>query len=182
MKRQEFRSVRSSRIPGVVQIFPEINIDWRGENVEVYRQDKHCTEEVLGKDVSFIQDNMNISSRDTLRGLHGDYITDKLVSCVFGRIYLVVVDQRIGSVTFGEWESFVLEETTKCQVFIPKGMLNGHLCLSDRCIFTYKTTAYFTKVEDQITRKWNDPEFSIWWPISNPRLSERDDCAKSNVS
>jgi dTDP-4-dehydrorhamnose 3,5-epimerase len=142
--------------------YPEINVDFRGENVEAWRED-------FWEGHTFVQCSFSVSTKDTLRGLHGDDFTDKLVFCTLGRVYLVVVEPNSR-----KWESFIIDDKRRMQVLIPKGYLNGHLCLSDMCIFTYMLTATFQGVDEQMTRRWDDPAYGIWWPISNPRLSERD--------
>ena len=63
-------------------------------------------------------------------------------------------------------------------VLVPAGCLNGHLCLSDKCIFFYKWSEKYKQPDDQITVLWNDPELNISWPTDTPVLSERDRRAK----
>ena len=118
------------------------------------------------------------SRKNVLRGLHGDKVTWKNITCVWGEIYLVVVDNRPDSKTYREWDSFVLSERNHLSVLVPAGFVNGHLCLSDECLFHY-TQSYpkeYVDWMDQDTIKWNDERIGINWPIAvkSPILSERD--------
>ena len=107
--------------------------------------------------------------------MHGDNKTWKLVSCPFGKYYLVVIDLNKGSATHGLWEAFVLSDINKMQILIPPNHANGHLILSERAIFQYKQSEYYSPGK-QFTIKYNDPKYNIWWPIDEPTLSLRDQC------
>jgi dTDP-4-dehydrorhamnose 3,5-epimerase len=95
---------------------------------------------------------------------------------VWGEIYLVVVDNRPDSVNYQKWESYIISERNHLSVLVPPNFLNGHLCLSEECLFHY-TQAYpndYVDWQDQDTGKWNDPDLNINWPINNPILNWRD--------
>jgi dTDP-4-dehydrorhamnose 3,5-epimerase len=81
---------------------------------------------------------------------------------------------REDSPTYKQQDTFYINEKNKLQVLIPPGCVNGHLCLSDSCLFSYKLTEDYVSIDDQISIKWNDPEYNIFWPISSPILSKRD--------
>ena len=100
-------------------------------------------------------------------------IQEKLISCLYGRFYLVVVDCKKDSKQFLQWESFELSDLNREQVLIPPGFGNGHLVLSDRAIFHYKQSTYYERAS-QFTYLWDDPAINISWPTSNPILSVRD--------
>jgi dTDP-4-dehydrorhamnose 3,5-epimerase len=121
----------------------------------------------------FIQDDISTSYRNVLRGIHGDSKTWKLVSCLKGSFYLVVVNNDSSSLQFGKWEGFTLSDVNRKQVLIPPKFGNGHLVLSESAIFHYKQTTDYDR-KGQFTLLWNDPEFDIWWPTDNPILSRRD--------
>jgi dTDP-4-dehydrorhamnose 3,5-epimerase len=154
---------------GVLLIVPDIHEDFRGQYVETYNAAEYKRQ---GIDVDFVQDDISISSKGVLRGIHGDFDTWKLVSCLEGRFYLVVVDCRKDG-EFGAWDSFLLTESNHHQVLIPPGYGNGHLALTERIIFHYKQSTYYNRAK-QFTYRWDDPRFEIAWPTSNPILSERD--------
>ena len=144
--------------------------DFRGEYVETYNEDLYRAH---GIDVKFIQDDISVSSRHVLRGIHGDSTTWKLVSCLYGRFYFLVVNADNDSEDFGKWQSFVLSDKNRMQVLVPPKHGNAHLILSETAIFHYKQSTYYDRSK-QFTYKWDDPRFNIWWPIDNPILSQRD--------
>ena len=127
-----------------------------------------------GVKIKFIQDDISVSSRNVLRGIHGDPETWKLVSCLYGNFYLVVVNWDNASPQFGQWESFDLSDENRLQVLIPPKFGNGHLTLSELAIFHYKQSTYYNP-KIQFTYKWDDTRLNIWWPIKNPILSQRDE-------
>tara|TARA_B100001094_G_scaffold39094_1_gene33549 strand:- start:2465 stop:2755 length:291 start_codon:yes stop_codon:yes gene_type:complete len=95
---------------------------------------------------------------------------------VYGEIYLVVVDYREDSVNYLNWESYLISDRNHMSVLVPPGFLNGHLCLTDECVFHY-TQSYpneYIDTSEQISVKWNDPMLKIQWPIDNPIVYGRD--------
>ena len=163
--------VSKTKLDGVLLINPPtIFEDFRGTYIETYNE-KLYTE--AGIAVKFIQDDISVSSRHVLRGIHGDAETWKLVSCLYGKFYLVVINWDNTSPQFGQWESFVLSDINRLQVLIPPGFGNGHLTLSEQAIFHYKQSTYYDRAR-QFTILWNDPGLNIWWPISSPIVSKRD--------
>jgi len=158
-------------LDGVLSIVPSTNFeDFRGSYVEIYNkklfQDAGLTQE-------FIQDDISTSYRNVLRGIHGDSKTWKLVSCLKGSFYLVVVNNDSSSPQFRKWEGFTLSDVNRRQILIPPRFGNGHLVLSESAIFHYKQTTDYDR-EGQFTLLWNDTELDIWWPTDNPILSRRD--------
>ncbi|MFA5276318.1 MAG: dTDP-4-dehydrorhamnose 3,5-epimerase, partial [Candidatus Omnitrophota bacterium] len=149
---------------------PTIFKDHRGTYVEIYNEALYRQ---AGITVDFIQDDISLSSKNVLRGLHGDSKTWKLVSCLQGEFYLVVVNWDENSPQFKQWCSFILSAENKLQVLIPPKFGNGHLVLSEQAIFHYKQSTDYNRA-GQFTIAWDDPELKIQWPISNPILSKRD--------
>jgi len=166
--------VEDTRLAGVRLVTLDVFEDHRGEYVETWN-DKFCRDN--GIDVRFLQDDISVSHRNVLRGIHGDEETWKLVSCLYGRFYLVVLNQDKSSAQFGQWIAFTLSDRNRKQVLIPPKFGNGHLVLSDVAIFHYKQTTYYNP-RGQFTRVWNDPELNIWWPVKNPILSKRDEAGR----
>jgi dTDP-4-dehydrorhamnose 3,5-epimerase len=156
-------------------IFPEIKIyqpdsfeDYRGELYTLFKQEEH--------ELIFNHDKVSVSRQNVLRGMHGDSKSWKLITCLSGEIYLVVVDNRPESPTYLKWDSVILSETNRKQVLVPPMFANGHLVLSDTAVFFYKWSypGEYPDVKDQFTLKWNDPKVNVHWPIDNPILSKRD--------
>jgi len=163
--------VCKTKLNGVLLIKPTFFEDHRGEYLELYNEKLY---KAKGIDVDFVEDDISVGTRGSLKGIHGDSVTWKLISCLHGKFYLVVVNYDEQSPDFGKWQSFVLSEVNKHQVLVPPKHGNGHLCLSEKSIFHYKQSAYYDPSR-QFTIKWNDPRFNIWWPAKNPVLSQRDD-------
>lgn len=163
--------VTKSKLDGVVVIKPPtIFEDFRGTYVETYNEQIYHE---AGIDIKFVQDDISVSTQHVLRGIHGDQETWKLISCLSGKFYLVVVNWDSTSPQYRQWEAFTLSEENRLQVLVPPKFGNGHLVLSDRAIFNYKQSSYYNRA-GQFTLIWNDPQLKIWWPIKNPIVSPRD--------
>jgi dTDP-4-dehydrorhamnose 3,5-epimerase len=162
--------VEKTNLEGVLKITLNAFEDYRGHYVETYNEglyNKH------GIGIKFIQDDISVSNKNVLRGIHGDQETWKLISCLEGEFYLVVINNDENSLQYKQWESFTLSEQNRIQILVPPKFGNGHLVLSERAIFHYKQNTYYN-LDGQFTILWNDPEFNIEWPIKRPILSERD--------
>ena len=155
---------------GLFIIEPSVFEDYRGEYIEIYNESEY---RINGIDINFVQDDISISAKNVLRGIHGDSQTWKLVSCLFGKIYLVAVNCDTESSQFGKWRSFIISDRTYRQILLPPKFGNSILTLSDKSVFHYKQSTYYNR-EGQFTYKWNDCRFNIKWPVDNPILSERD--------
>ncbi|MHC4073255.1 MAG: dTDP-4-dehydrorhamnose 3,5-epimerase [Planctomycetota bacterium] len=162
--------VSRTELEGVLLIKPYIFEDHRGQFVETYNEEPYRKN---GIDVKFVQDDISISSKNVLRGIHGDSQTHKLLSCLHGKLYFVVVNCDTESTDFGKWQSFILSDKSRMQVLVPPKYGNAYLVLSDEATFHYKQSTYYNR-KKQFTYKWNDSRFNIWWPIENPILSQRD--------
>jgi dTDP-4-dehydrorhamnose 3,5-epimerase len=163
--------IEKTELEGVLFIKLDAFRDQRGEYVETYNEDLYRQH---GIEVKFIQDDISVSKRNVLRGIHGDNLTWKLISCFYGEFYLVVVNCDPASSNFGKWLSFSLSDRNHFQVLIPPKYGNGHLVLSESAIYHYKQSTYYDPAK-QFTYKWDDPRLSIKWPIDCPILSKRDE-------
>ena len=162
--------VQKTDLENVLVIEPDRFEDFRGCYVETYNEKLYNHN---GIKVKFVQDDISISSKHVLRGIHGDMETWKLISCLYGRFYFIVVNCDQDSPNFGKWLSFILSDSNRLQVLVPPKHGNAHLVLSDVTVFHYKQSTYYNP-KGQFTYLWNDPRFNIWWPIKDPLLSRRD--------
>ena len=156
-----------SNIPGLICITPHIHYDYRGEYIETWNKEVYKNIQ----DIEFVQDDVSTSKYGVLRGLHGDWTTWKLIQCLKGEIFVVVVDCRDerGPLT----ETFILNDKNRKQILIPPGCANGHLVLSaDGCVFSYKQSTYYKGADKQFTLLWDS--VNVDWPIKQPILSLRD--------
>lgn len=159
-------------LPGVILIEPKVFGDSRGFFLESYNDSRYQEAGIPGP---FVQDNHSRSSRGVLRGLHFQlkHPQGKLVSVSRGEVFDVAVDIRRGAPTFGQWFGTVLSEDNHHQLYIPPGFAHGFCVLSDTADFLYKCTDYYLP-EDEGGVMWNDEDIAIQWPLSEPKLSEKD--------
>jgi dTDP-4-dehydrorhamnose 3,5-epimerase len=157
--------IEKCKLENVLIIHLDQFVDLRGYFVETYNEKIY---QAAGIDVKFVQDDMSVSRHHVFRGIHGDDGTWKLIDCLFGEIYFVVVDPQTR-----EWQSFILSPMSGLQILIPPKFGNGYLVLSDWATFHYKQSTCYGE-HKQFTIKYNDPLYHIYLPIKNPILSERD--------
>jgi dTDP-4-dehydrorhamnose 3,5-epimerase len=163
--------IRKSPLDTVMVIEPPTNFeDFRGYYVELYNA---ATYKAAGVEYDFVEDDVSISRQHVLRGIHGDRKTAKLVSCLHGAFYLVVVNNIPESPQYRQWTAFTLSDRNRSQVLIPPGFGNGHVVLTESAIFHYKQSANYDR-SSQFTLFWDDPELKIWWPVKDPLVSQRD--------
>ena len=162
--------VEQTTLGGVIKIQLDSFKDHRGEFVETYNESIYKEN---GIDTHFVQDDISVSKRDVLRGIHGDNVTWKLVSSLHGKIFFIVVNCEMESENFGKWQSFILSDENRQQILVPPGYGNAYLVLSDMAIFSYKQSAYYDR-SSQFSYKWDDQRFGISWPTKTPILSQRD--------
>ena len=126
--------------------------------------------------LNFIHDKFSLSKKNVLRGLHGDSKTWKLISCPYGKFFLVVVNCIKNSKNYLKWKSWVLSHENGVQVLVPPNYANGHFCISEKCLFHYKLSykGKYQDVNKQFSLRWNDPKLNIKWPVNKPILSKRD--------
>ena len=173
--------VISTKISEVKIIEPRVFGDARGFFLETFHAERY--KELVGIDLSFVQDNHSRSSKGVLRGLHFQKTKPqgKLVRAVKGEVFDVAVDVRKDSPTFGQWEGVVLSEYNKRQLWIPPGFAHGFVVLSDIADFEYKCTDFYDST-DEGSLMWNDPDINIQWPLTAEeivelQLSDRDKAA-----
>ncbi len=161
-----------TRLAGLILIEPQVFADGRGFLFESFRREPYWA---AGIDVDFVQDNHSRSLRGTIRALHfqADPGQPKLVRVARGRAWDVALDIRRSSPTFGQWESFELDDERNLQLYIPIGFAHGFCATSDVADFVYKIGSYY----DPLTERgiaWDDSDLGIPWPADQPIVSERD--------
>jgi len=174
MSYKDFEVIASKVIPDIIVIKPSVFYDLRGDIYTSYH--KEIYEQLIGKSLDFVHDKFAESKYNVLRGLHGDNKTWKLVSCVSGEIYEVVVDMRPESPTYMKWDAWTLSSDDYRQVLIPPNFVNGYYVKSPKAVFHYKL-AYegeYIDAGEQMTFAWNDKKFNIDWPVTDPILQDRD--------
>jgi len=147
-----------------VKVFtPSHFSDYRGDLWTIWKKSDFNLE--------FNHDKVSVSKKNVIRGIHGDKKSWKLVTCLYGEIYFVVVNPKTRV-----WDYVMLTGKNKKIVLVPPTYGNGHCILSDHAVFMYKWSydGRYPNVDQQFTIKWNDPIVGVQWPIDNPILSKRD--------
>jgi dTDP-4-dehydrorhamnose 3,5-epimerase len=156
-----------------------VHRDERGFFAETYRRSVLAE---LGIEDDFVQDNHSRSRQGIVRGMHYQPGMAKLVRCARGRILDVVVDIRRGSPTFGQPESFELDDSNHHQLYCPDGFAHGFCVISEQADVIYGCSAYYDPASEA-GFAFDDPEVAIEWPTGlelttsardrqAPRLSE----------
>jgi len=158
----------------VLIIKPSVNHDLRGSIFTTYNKDIY--DKFIPESLDFIHDKFAESKKNVLRGLHGDNKTWKLITCIYGEIYQVVVDNRPSSHTYMKWDSLIINDKNKIQILVPPNFVNGYYVLSEKVVFHYKLayTGEYYDIQKQVVIKWNDPRIGIKWPTDRPILQNRD--------
>jgi len=163
-------------IDGPIEVLPKKHRDHRGYFSEIFRAD--VFHEHVGE-ANFVQENESLSIHSgTIRGIHFQThpaAQGKLVRCVSGSLYDVVVDLRHDSATFGRWLGIKLSSETGNQVWIPAGFGHAFCTLEPNSVVSYRVTSYYSPENDKGVA-WNDPEIAIEWPdVADPEsLSQKD--------
>ena len=163
-------------IKEVVEIIPKKYLDSRGCFYETFSQNNYS----FLKE-NFKQDNISISKKNVLRGLHFQappFAQGKLVQVLSGKGLDVVVDLRKQSPTFRKHIKIILDAELANQLWIPPGLAHGFLALEENTILSYKCTEFYN-VESECTIYWNDPKLNIDWGIENPIISKKDQKGES---
>jgi dTDP-4-dehydrorhamnose 3,5-epimerase len=164
----------STHLEGVFLIEPEPRRDERGFLARTFCEREFAAH---GLNTRWPQHNHTLTlERGSVRGLHFQAEPSpeiKLVRCMTGRVWDVVVDVRPQSPTFGKWEAFELSSDNLRAVYIPAGFAHGFQCLEDRCELFYLMSDFY---EAPLARgvRWNDPDIAIAWPLPVINLSLRD--------
>jgi dTDP-4-dehydrorhamnose 3,5-epimerase len=162
-------------LPGAYEIEPEPAADERGYFARLW-----CAREFAanGLRTDYVQSSISFNRRrGTLRGLHYQlppHAEAKLVRCIRGAAFDVIVDLRSDSPTYLSWHACELTATSGLAVYIPEGLAHGFQTLADDTELLYEITACHSPAHSTGVR-WNDVQLNVRWPLpQNPILSERD--------
>jgi dTDP-4-dehydrorhamnose 3,5-epimerase len=171
--------IRPLSIEGAFEVTPVQHGDSRGTFLEWYRFD--LLAEAVGHPLELAQANMSISARGVVRGIHFADVPPgqaKYVTCVAGAVLDVVVDLRVGSSTFGQWDSVRLDDEQRRAVYLAEGLGHGFCALTEQATVTYLcSTTYRPGHEHGVDPL--DAELGIVWPTTSPVLSAKDAAAPS---
>jgi dTDP-4-dehydrorhamnose 3,5-epimerase len=164
-----------TKLPEIILVQPDVHRDARGFFLESYHAGKYREAGIAGP---FVQDNHSASTRGTLRGLHSQWRRPqgKLVRVLFGEIFDVAVDARLGSPRFGQWVGVTLSSENHHQLWVPGGFIHGFCVTSERAEVEYKCTDLYDP-GGELGVIWNDPDIGVAWPVKEPVLSGKDAAA-----
>ncbi len=174
--------VRELAIPGAWEIAPTIHADSRGLLFEWLTEGGFRA--FAGHHLDVRQANCSVSAAGVLRGLHFAQLPPsqaKYVTCLRGSVFDVVVDIRVGSPTFGHWDSVLLDDSDRKTIYISEGLGHGFLALQDNSTVMYLCSEEYNPQREH-TICPTDPVLAIDWPLVDgaaPSLSDRDAAAPS---
>lgn len=164
--------VLETRLEGPILIQTTVHGDARGFFAETYRRNAFAEAGIARE---WVQDNHSRSTRGVVRGMHLQVRPGmaKLVRCARGAVLDVLVDVRRGSPTFGEWESFHLDDESMRQLYCPAGFAHGFCAVSELADVVYRCDTYY---DPSLERgfAYDDPAVGIEWPDLELVASERD--------
>lgn len=171
-------SMQSLGIEGAWLFTPRLFRDDRGSFLEWFRSGE--LSEVVGHRPQIAQGNCSVSRRDVVRGIHFADVPPgqaKYVTCVSGAITDIVVDIRVGSPTYGQWEAVRLDDVDRRAVFIAEGLGHAFVALTDDATVMYLCSTPYTPGREHAVNPL-DPAIGITWPTDGePVLSEKDAAA-----
>ncbi len=165
-------NVDQATLPGLMVLEMRVWRDARGTFRETWQEERYAE---AGLPTTWVQDNVSVSARHVLRGLHYQTVRPqgKLVTVLAGAVVDVAVDVRPASPTFGHPFSVVLSRENGRQIYVPPGFAHGFLVTTDEAVVHYKCTELYHPASER-TLLWNDPVLGIEWPAVAPVLSEKD--------
>jgi dTDP-4-dehydrorhamnose 3,5-epimerase len=161
------------KIADVFLIEPKSHIDERG----LFRR-HYCEKELKENGIDFAVKQGNISenaNKHTIRGFHYQKVPSKeskIISCISGSVFNVIIDLRKNSPTFLKWQEFNISSESRQSLLIPVGCANAFLTLENNTWIHYYMNDFFTT--DSLGFRYNDPAFQISWPVKPEHMSEKD--------
>jgi dTDP-4-dehydrorhamnose 3,5-epimerase len=166
--------IRALAIEGAYEITPEIRGDNRGVFLEFFRFDHLAAE--LGHRFELAQGNVSVSAKGVVRGIHYADVPPgqaKYATCTRGALLDVIVDIRVGSPTYGQWDSVRLDDVDRRAVYVAEGLGHGFCALTDDATLTYLCSATYNPTGERSINPL-DPELAVAWPAESPQLAARD--------
>lgn len=164
---------KKQKLDGVFLMEAQCHKDDRG----LFRR-HYCESELKNNEIEFSVKQGNVSEntkKHTIRGFHYQKPPSresKIISCISGSVYNVIVDLRKDSSTFLHWQDFLLSAQCRDSLYIPVGCANAFLTLEDNTLIHYYMNDFFTS--DSLGFRYNDPSFEIKWPVIPEHISLKD--------
>ncbi|MFF9812191.1 dTDP-4-dehydrorhamnose 3,5-epimerase [Streptomyces sp. NPDC014006] len=162
-------------IEGAWEFVPQQHGDARGLFLEWYKAERMA--EAVGHPLDLKQGNLSVSAAGVVRGIHFADVPPgqaKYVTCVRGAVLDVIVDVRVGSPTFGQWEAVRLDEKDRKAVYLSEGLGHGFCALTDDATVTYLCSEGYAPQRERTVHPL-DPAIGVEWPVGGePELSAKD--------
>ena len=178
--------IEETKIPGAFSVTPQQHRDDRGVFLEWFRSDRFA--EAAGHPFTIAQANCSVSVAGTVRGIHFAQLPPsqaKYVTCPSGAILDVVVDIRLGSPTYGQWDAVVLDDVDRKALYLGEGLGHAFMALADDTVVNYLCSAPYAPGREHGVHPL-DPAIGIAWPTEGrdgrpltPNLSPKDAQAPS---
>jgi len=172
--------IRALSIEGSFEITPQQFPDDRGVFLESFRGDRLA--EAVGHRLDIVQTNVSVSSRGTVRGVHFADVPPsqaKYVTALSGSFIDFVIDIRVGSPTFGQWDSVLLDTIDRRAIYLAEGLGHAICCLTDDSTVMYLCSATYNPAREHAINPL-DPELGLVLPDGvTPVLSAKDAAAPS---
>ena len=172
---------RPLAIDGAFEITPQQHGDDRGVFLEWFKATTF--RDAVGHDLALAQANCSVSAAGVLRGIHFSDVPPgqaKYVTCVAGAVLDVVVDIRVGSPTFGQWDSVLLDDTDRRGIYLAEGLGHAFMSLADGSTVVYLCSTGYAPGREHGVHPL-DPAIGIDWPTNGrdgspiePLLSDKD--------
>lgn len=163
--------IQKTSIEGLLILKRPKHEDERGFFKEIFHVDE--IEKTLNIEFKGVQMNHAFSKPKVLRGIHAEN-WNKIICPLNGEVFVAVLDIRPESPTFGQVETFNINDENRIALFISKGLANSYCITGEQAVdYVYLVDAYYDGT-DQRAVAFDDPDLNINWPISDPIISERD--------
>lgn len=166
----------NTEIPAVKVVETKSFGDGRGHFREAYNRREWAE---AGFHNVFVQDNISVSAKGVLRGMHyqlAPHGIGKLVRVLHGAVYDVAVDLRRGAPTYGRWVGRELSAANGLALWVPEGFAHGLLALEDDTLVYYKCTGFYAPQAERVIH-YADPDVGIEWPAAPAHVNPRDEKA-----
>lgn len=164
--------VEETALAGVLLLTPRRFPDDRGSFAELWEGERY---RALGLPATWAQDNISVSRRGVIRGLHFQWprAQGKLVTVLHGEVLDAMVDVRVGSPTFGQALTVTLSSRDLRQIWIPRGIAHGFCAVEEGTVLGYKCDGRYDPAAER-TLRWDDPALGIRWPVDDPIVAAKD--------
>jgi dTDP-4-dehydrorhamnose 3,5-epimerase len=163
--------IRATKIQGCYELLPNVFKDDRGSFVKTFHQSVFSNHQL---ETNFTEEFYSVSTRNVLRGLHFQIPPadpTKIVYCVLGQVLDAIVDLRVDSPTYGQFELFDLSAEKANLIYMAPGLAHGFYVLSETAIVIYKSSHVYSKEHDMGIH-WDS--VGIPWGTQSPIISKRD--------